>query len=102
MTEDELNVNVRLSCQRALLGAITPNVRMITVGWDGLKNFRLRVYFENEASPEEIEVMEAVTSEIISDLPFEVVDSVEGVVLNETITNLPVFKCVVFARKEEY
>ena len=100
MKEEEISMNVRLYCQRALLGEITKNIRLITIDWDALKNFKFRVYFEVTPTLEEIEEMEAVTSEVLSGLPFEQVEPVEAIVLNQPMQTLPVYKCVIFARKE--
>lgn len=99
MTELELSINTRLSCQRALLGAITANLRMVTIGWDELNTFHLRAYFGTPPSEEDIEEIEAVCAEVLSDLPFDK-DKVECLSDTRERKDLEVLKYVVFARKE--
>jgi hypothetical protein len=99
MTEKELSISVRLSCQRALLGAITPNVRLVTIGWDGLKLFKLKAYFASEPGEDEIEDFNVVSTEVISDIPFEN-DQVECVYSNEPKSKLDLYHWIVYSRKE--
>ncbi len=99
MTEQELSITVRLSSQRALLGAITPNVRLVTIGWDGLKLFKLKVYFATEPSEDEIEDFNIVSTEVISDIPFEN-DQVECILSHEPKNKLDLYQYIVFSRKE--
>lgn len=71
MTETEcvnLRAKVLLSATRALLGAITPSVRGITVVYN--KEFiKLRVYFDIGATEEEKELISDAHGEIIADFP---------------------------------
>ncbi len=99
MNEKELNIKVRLCCQVALLGTITPNIRLITVGWDELKLFHLRAYFDTEPTEDDFEEMDAVSSEVISDIPFER-DKVECIYDTRQRKELELLKCVVYSRKE--
>ena len=99
MTDLELSIKTRLSCQRALLGSVTGNLRMVTIGWDGLKLFHLRAYFRLSPSEEDVEEMEAVCAEVLSDIPFEK-DRVECLTDLRMIKDLDVLKQIVFARKE--
>jgi hypothetical protein len=100
MEERELAVKVRLSVQRALLGTITPNIRLITIDWDALKSFRMRVYYDVKPSEDDIEEMEAVISEVVSDIPFETAPNVEAIHDLRPRSVLEIFKYTVFARKE--
>lgn len=99
MTEKEISISVRLSCQRALLGAITPNVRLVTIGWDGLKLFKLKAYFASEPSEDEIEDFNVVSTEVISDIPFEN-DQVECIFSDAPKSQLAVYNHIVYLRKE--
>jgi hypothetical protein len=99
MTELELSNYIRLSCQRALLGTVTPNLRMVTIGWDELKFFHLRAYYSSTPSDGEIEEMESASAEVIADFPFEK-DQVECLPDTRMRKDLEVLKYVVFARKE--
>ncbi len=99
MTERELSINVRLSCQRALCGAITPNVRLITVGWNNLDLFHLRAYFGEAPTDDEVDEMDAVSTEVISDIPFER-DKVECLMDTRLRKDLDLLKAIVYASKE--
>jgi hypothetical protein len=99
MTEKELNIKVRLICQVALLGTITSNIRLITVGWDDLKLFHLRAYFDTKPTEDEIEEMDAVCTEVDADIPFEK-DKVECLYDLRPRKELERLKCVVYSRKE--
>lgn len=99
MNQQELNNSVLLSSQRALLGVITPNIRMITIGWEGLKKLHVRAYYDMEPNEEDIEEMNAVCAEIDSDIPFEK-DCVECIFSEEPLKDLKILSHIVFARKE--
>ena len=99
MDESNLSTTIRLSIQRALLGAITPNIRLITIGWNGLNSFQLLAYFENEPSEEEIESIESVCTEVNSDIAFQK-NEVRCVQSKKPINELETLKGVVYLRKE--
>ena len=99
MTEKELSIKVRLCCQVALLGTITPSVRLITIGWNELKLFQLRAYFDTQPTEDDFEEMDAASSEVISDIPFEK-DKVECIYDTRQRKELELLKCTVYSRKE--
>ncbi len=99
MTEKEISTRVRLSCQRAILGIITPNIRMLTIGWEGLKLFHLIAYYAAELSDDELDDINSVSAEIIADIPFAN-DKIECIVSTIARKDLLVLKEIVFARKE--
>jgi hypothetical protein len=99
MDESKLSTVTRLSIQRALLGAITPNIRLITIGWSSQSLFQLLVYFENEPSEEEIENIDCVCTEVNSDIAFET-NEVRCVHSKKPINELETLKWVVYLRKE--
>ena len=101
MTEDlELSISVRLSCQRALLGAIIPNIRLITVGWDNLNMFYLRAYYDVIPSENDIDDMNAVLGEIFADIDFKKDNGVECIQDIRPMKELELYKWVVYERKE--
>ena len=100
MTEQELVIAVKLSCQRALLGAITPNIRLITVKWDDLKDFYFKVYYDTVPSEVDIDEMEAVIAEIDADIPFERDHGAECIYDTRPRNQLEVYQWTVYARKE--
>lgn len=99
MKEEELNIQVRLSCQRALLGAITANIRMITVDWNGLSLFKLRAYFINQPTDDDIDNMNIVSGEILCDISFEH-EETECFFNERPMNELDILKVVVYERKE--
>jgi len=101
MTEHQLGSDILVSAQRALLGAITPNIRMISLQWDGLKRLSCRVHFERQPQDDEVEDMDAVVSEIIADVPFEWADMLDVVVSEATIAELEPLGTMVYLRKEK-
>ncbi len=62
-----MNTELLLSTQRALLGAITPNMKAITIGSDGT-TIKLRVYFLTTPNEDELEILSDITGEICSDI----------------------------------
>jgi hypothetical protein len=57
-----------LSVQRALLGAVPPELRGVTVAWEGAI-IRLRFYLDGPVSDEDRDAMQVVGSEVIADFP---------------------------------
>ena len=63
----DLRTKVILSANRALLGAITPNLRAITLDYDE-KNLILRAYFDEKVNEDEKEQIDVALTEMIADL----------------------------------
>jgi|GEM_PF-3610813 len=99
--ENDIYVQVMLSMQGALLGAITPNIRLISVDWDGFANFRMMVHYDGPPSEDDIEEMEAVSGEIIAHVPFNHADLVEVVVSDEPLWEVAALRYRVYCRKEK-
>jgi len=59
---------VRLSAQRALLGAITPDVRMICVSDDG-RVIAMTVFAARELDADAADALSVAATEIIADFP---------------------------------
>lgn len=76
---------ILLSTQRALLGAITPNMKAITIGYNKTF-FILRVYFASQPTEEELELLTEVTSEIAADIP-SLKDFKEEAIVSEESSN---------------
>jgi len=100
MTERELTITVKLSCQTALLGTITPNIRLITIGWDDLDSFYLKSYYDNSPSEEDIEEMDAVITEVIAAVPFKKCRAPECIFDTRPRNQLELYKWTVYSRKE--
>lgn len=100
MTDQEIRKEVCISLQRGLLGCITPNIRLITANWDDLNSFKMRVYYDSIPSDDDIEEMEAVTSQVAADIPFKKIEPVEAVYDLRPRKDLEKFQCTVYSRKE--
>lgn len=64
----DLRVRVLLTLQAALLGMVTANMRAVLVSWTD-KDVRVRVVFDQGVSPEDVEIVSEIESEVISHLP---------------------------------
>lgn len=89
---------ILLSAQRALLGMITPNMRAITVGWQGPR-IRLRFYFSYPPSEAEIELTSTVAGEMIADFE-EATIAEEAMVSQEKLSNLELLDAWIYIRRE--
>lgn len=69
----ELRISVLLSIQRALLGAITPNIRGIACAWNKSK-ITIYCYFDGEITEEDEDSMDCVATEVIADFLEHTVD----------------------------
>lgn len=61
-------VDLRLFMQRALLGAVTPDLRGVTVGESGRRVWS-RFFYDRPPGDDQLEIVSAVEGEIISDVP---------------------------------
>jgi len=99
MENYELDVRLRLSIQRALLGQISETLRLITVESTGLELLHIVCYFSSEPTEEQIEDMNIVSTEILADIDFSQ-DRVECSYSTLPMAQLPRLRHTVFARKE--
>lgn len=60
--------DILLSIQRALVGSVTPNVRWIACNWSNSR-INVRVGYEGMPSPDDLEGMSIVETEIVADFP---------------------------------
>ena len=100
MTASQLPAYVLLSAQRALLGVITPNIRMISLQWEGFNRLSLRVHYDSVPTEEQLEDMEVVVAEIIADVPFQWASPVDVVISDAPMAELKPMNRLVFCRKE--
>ena len=100
MTEHQLTCDILLAAQKALLGAITPHLRMVSIKWDGLKSLSCRAHFDSQPAQADIDEMDAVVSQIIADVPFEWADMLDVVVSDAPVAELEPLGTMVFLRKE--
>jgi hypothetical protein len=63
-------VELMLSVQRALLGAVTDRLFAVTAGWSREDAIVIDAYFIGEPSAEDIEDMGAVSAEVVADFPY--------------------------------
>ncbi|QPC91860.1 hypothetical protein [Mesorhizobium sp. INR15] len=64
----EIRAKLLLSVQRALLGAVSPNLRAVTCGWHEVE-IKLRFVFDGEIAEENFEDAGVVASEVAADFP---------------------------------
>lgn len=72
--------DILLSGLRAMLGSITSNMLAITIGYKNLP-IKLRVYFKEQPSRNEIELVKEITSEIAADF-IEITEIKEEIFVN--------------------
>ena len=66
----DLRQKLILSATRAMLGAVTPNLRGVTFGYDS-DSLILRAYFDPGATEDDKELVDVALTEMISDFPDE-------------------------------
>ncbi len=91
-------VLLRLSIQRALLGAVTSNLRMVTAEGDD-EEIRLYFYYHGEISEEVNELAEVAATEVISDFPKQMLDL--KILRLDAPAKMPTLAEVVYRRYEE-
>ena len=67
----DFSISFRLSLQRALWGAITPQLRAVAMGWTSEVG-RARFVFDRRPTEEDRELVEDVETEVIADFGDEV------------------------------
>jgi hypothetical protein len=100
MNEHDLTIAVVASCRRALQGVAMHGIRMISLEWEGMKRLLFRVHYDRQPTMDEVEEMEIVTTEIVADVPFDMVSAVEVVVSNEPADKLMALTHIVYLRPE--
>ena len=99
--KEDFEISLRLSAQRALLGEIASNMRLITIGWDDeLRQFQIIVYFDKEVTEDDKENINNITAEILADIDFKS-EKIECVYEKRQQNELKLLSFVVFARKEK-
>jgi hypothetical protein len=64
----ELRAQVLLSLQRALVGAVTPNLRLVVCRWTE-SEIKIRAVYDQQPSPDEVEEMSIVETNMLADFP---------------------------------
>lgn len=71
---EEVNIDIALSLQRALIGAVTPNLRGVTFGWT-YHRIVVRFIYDGEVTIEDLVDAGSVASDVIADfLPPCIID----------------------------
>lgn len=73
MNAEQINLRTKviLSANRALLAAVTPNLRGVTIDYNP-EVLLLRAYFDQGATEEEKELIDIALSEMIADLHYDI------------------------------
>jgi len=96
--EQELRMTLLLYLQRALLGAISPALRGVTVGWHD-KVVSVICYFHGSATEEDREAMDDVHTEMLADLYPEYNVELEVVQIDQPRV-MPMLKVWAYRRRE--
>ncbi|PWJ94657.1 MULTISPECIES: hypothetical protein [Mesorhizobium] len=64
----DIQPRLLLSVQRALLGAVSPNLRAVICGWAGVE-IKLRFVFDGEIAEENLDDVRIVGAEVAADFP---------------------------------
>jgi hypothetical protein len=99
MEDIQIRIRLRTSAQRAMLGAIYPEIRGIAVGFDGLKKLTIKMYLDRIPNEEDHEELSDISAGILGDIDF---DSVEEICEynNEKPIRLNGLDFFVYLRKE--
>jgi|SRR5687767_4055921 hypothetical protein len=68
LTAIDLRVQVLLSIQRALVGTVTPNLRLVVCSWSD-SAIEIRAIYDGPPTPDEVEEMSIVETNVIADFP---------------------------------
>jgi len=68
MDQSNFHVSLILSANRALQGAVTRNLRSVTIGF-GENICTMRCYFDSGVTEDEKEILDSAFAEIIADFP---------------------------------
>lgn len=93
----ELRVRVLLTLQVALLGMVTAHMRSVLVSWTD-KDVWVRVVFDQMVSPEDIELVSEIESEVMSHLPDHAVICHAEACLTPTTLEINAQEVLVFQR----
>lgn len=99
MSQDDSNVYLRLSLQRALLGNVTPNIRAV-LAESVDKRISMLFYFDGEVSDEDEDLVSVVETEVMAD--FDENFNVEAIIhrLDSPGPIKNANGCLVYLRKE--
>ena len=76
MDYKETRIKVLISMQRALLGMIYPEIRMISVGFNGIKKLTVIYYLDREPNESDYENISEVTASVCADIEFSEVEEI--------------------------
>ena len=101
MNEIELRREVLISMQRALWGMIYPEIRAISVGYEGTQKLIVNFYLDREPNEDDYENIAEVTSEVFKDINFMEVEE-NCIFTLEPISKLDNLISWVYIRKENH
>jgi hypothetical protein len=99
--DDELRVEVLLSTYKAILGMISPNVRLVSIDWDS-DYYAIKAYFDRPVIDDDFDILKAITTEVAAHFP-QMNDFKEYAEYSlEPIENIKALKEMVFLRYGEF
>jgi hypothetical protein len=66
--DNELRVLVLLSTHTAMLGMISPDIRLISIDW-GSNYYVIKAYFDRPVTDDDFDILKAITTEVAADFP---------------------------------
>jgi hypothetical protein len=76
MNNIEIGKQLLISSQRALLGAIYPEIRAIAIGFDGLKKLTIKMFLDRAPKEDDYDTLSDISGEILADMDFKEVDEI--------------------------
>lgn len=74
MTDNEIRIQLLLCLQLALLGEVTPNLRLVACAWDAAK-ISIPAVFDGPISEDDRDRIEVAVTEIMASFPDHLVES---------------------------
>lgn len=101
METNEIRIKTLLSIQRALLGAIYPAIRVISVNFQGLDKITINCFLDREPNNDDYENISIVTGEVCADIPFKSAEE-KCICFTDNLNSLSSIGIWVYMRKENF
>jgi hypothetical protein len=95
----QLRSRVLLSAQKALLGAIYPEIRAIAIGFDDLERLTIKMFLDRIPNDDDYEALSDISGEILGDIEFNSVEELCEYTIEKPIP-LNGLDAFVYSRKE--
>ena len=100
ISEPELRTRILLSTYSAMLGMISPDIRLITIDWSE-NYYGIKAYFDRSVVEDDLDILKAITTQVAADFP-QMVEFKEFADFSVApLSELPKLKKAVFIRYGE-